>query len=24
MTHIEDLTFDELQLRSDALFAGVK
>jgi PhnB protein len=24
MTHIEDLTFEELQSRSDALFAGVK
>jgi len=24
MTHIEDLTFEELQSRSDAMFAGVK
>ena len=24
MTHIEDLTFEELQSRSDALFAGVR
>lgn len=24
MTHIEDLTFEELQARSDALFAGLK
>jgi len=24
MTHIEDLTFEELQSRSDALFAGMK